>query len=131
MDEMRAAIQPVDLLLTEMPGVLTNDQKQALQAARAALQRLSRCGRENDACHVYDTENKVKFLLKTMPKKDLILLALDESHILKLMDRALQAVNYDISDRQRHEGSKPLVAGDHTRPVDGCGEGLTATTVWS
>jgi two-component system, NtrC family, sensor kinase len=41
MEEVRAAIQPVDLLLTEMPGVLTNDQKQALQAARAALQRLS------------------------------------------------------------------------------------------
>jgi FixJ family two-component response regulator/putative methionine-R-sulfoxide reductase with GAF domain len=40
-EEVRAAIQPVDLLLTEMPGVLTNDQKQALQAARAALQRLS------------------------------------------------------------------------------------------
>lgn len=32
-----------------------------------------------------------------MPKKDLILLALDESHILKLMDRALQAVNYDTA----------------------------------
>jgi PAS domain S-box-containing protein len=30
-----------------------------------------------------------------MPKKDLILLALDESHTLKLMDRALQAVNYE------------------------------------
>jgi two-component system NtrC family sensor kinase len=41
MDEVRAAIQPVDLLLTEMPGVLTNDQKQALHAARSALQRLS------------------------------------------------------------------------------------------
>lgn len=41
MDEVRAAIQPVDLLLTEMPGVLTNDQKQSLQAARVALQRLS------------------------------------------------------------------------------------------
>jgi len=40
-EEVRAAIQPVDLLLTEMPGVLTNDQKQALQTARAALQRLS------------------------------------------------------------------------------------------
>lgn len=40
-EEVRAAIQPVDLLLTEMPGVLTNDQKQSLQAARSALQRLS------------------------------------------------------------------------------------------
>jgi len=32
-----------------------------------------------------------------MPKKDLILLALDESHILKLMDRALKAVNYETA----------------------------------
>jgi PAS domain S-box-containing protein len=32
-----------------------------------------------------------------MPKKDLILLALDESHTLKLMDRALQAVNYETA----------------------------------
>lgn len=40
-EEVRAAIQPVDLLLTEMPGMLTNDQKQSLQAARSALQRLS------------------------------------------------------------------------------------------
>jgi DNA-binding response OmpR family regulator len=40
-EEVRAATQSVDLLLTEMPGVLTNDQRQALQNARAALQRLS------------------------------------------------------------------------------------------
>jgi signal transduction histidine kinase len=32
-----------------------------------------------------------------MPKKDLILLALDESNTLKLMDRALQAVNYETA----------------------------------
>jgi len=32
-----------------------------------------------------------------MPKKDLILLALDNSHILNLMDRALHAVNYDTA----------------------------------
>jgi PAS domain S-box-containing protein len=32
-----------------------------------------------------------------MPKRDLILLALDESHILKLMDRALHAVNYETA----------------------------------
>jgi PAS domain S-box-containing protein len=32
-----------------------------------------------------------------MPKRDLILLALDESHILKLMNRALQAVNYETA----------------------------------
>lgn len=41
-EELRAAIYPVDLLLTEMPGTLTKDQKQALQTTRAALQRLSR-----------------------------------------------------------------------------------------
>ncbi|GAB4448798.1 MAG: hypothetical protein OHK0041_09560 [Anaerolineales bacterium] len=40
-EEVRAVMQSVDLLLTEMPGVLTNDQRQALQTARAALQRLS------------------------------------------------------------------------------------------
>jgi signal transduction histidine kinase/DNA-binding NarL/FixJ family response regulator len=32
-----------------------------------------------------------------MPKRDLILLALDESHILKLMERALRAVNYQTA----------------------------------
>jgi len=32
-----------------------------------------------------------------MPKRDLILLALDESHILKLMERALRAVNYETA----------------------------------
>lgn len=32
-----------------------------------------------------------------MPKRDLILLALDESHILKLMNSALHAVNYDTA----------------------------------
>ena len=32
-----------------------------------------------------------------MPKKDLILLALDESHVLKLMERALRAVNYETA----------------------------------
>jgi PAS domain S-box-containing protein len=32
-----------------------------------------------------------------MPKRDLILLALDESSTLKLMDRALQAVNYETA----------------------------------
>jgi DNA-binding NtrC family response regulator len=30
-----------------------------------------------------------------MPKQDLILLALDQSHILKLMEQALRAVNYE------------------------------------
>ena len=32
-----------------------------------------------------------------MPKKDLILLALDKSHILKLMESALRAVNYETA----------------------------------
>jgi PAS domain S-box-containing protein len=32
-----------------------------------------------------------------MPKKDLILLALDDTHVLNLMDRALHAVNYDTT----------------------------------
>lgn len=41
-EELRAAIYPVDLLLTEMPGSLTKDQKQALQTTHAALQRLAR-----------------------------------------------------------------------------------------
>lgn len=41
-EELRAATYPVDLLLTEMPGTLTKDQKQALQTTRSALQRLSR-----------------------------------------------------------------------------------------
>ena len=41
-EELRAAIYPVDLLLTGKPGSLTDQQKQALQTTRAALQRLSR-----------------------------------------------------------------------------------------
>jgi GAF domain-containing protein len=41
-EELRAAIYPVDLLLTGKSGSLTDQQKQALQTARAALQRLSR-----------------------------------------------------------------------------------------
>jgi len=41
-EELHAAIYPVDLLLTGKPGTLTEEQKQALQTTRAALQRLSR-----------------------------------------------------------------------------------------
>jgi GAF domain-containing protein len=41
-EELRAATYPVDLLLTGKPGSLTEEQKQALQTTRAALQRLSR-----------------------------------------------------------------------------------------
>jgi GAF domain-containing protein len=56
-DELRAAIQPVDLLLTEMPGALTKDQRQALQTTRAALQRLSRAAEK--------TMPSVSVILKT------------------------------------------------------------------
>jgi len=41
-EEIRAAVQPMELLLSEMPGALNKDQKQALQTSRMALQRLSR-----------------------------------------------------------------------------------------
>lgn len=41
-EELRAAIYPVDLMLTGKPGTLTEEQRQALQATRAALQRLAR-----------------------------------------------------------------------------------------
>lgn len=40
-EELRAALYPVELLLSEKPGPLTDEQKRALQTARAALQRLS------------------------------------------------------------------------------------------
>jgi GAF domain-containing protein len=38
-EELRAAIQPVELLLTEMPGALTKDQKQALQRLSRAAEK--------------------------------------------------------------------------------------------
>ncbi len=41
-EELQAAIHPVDFLLTGMPGRLNEEQKQALQTTRAALQRLAR-----------------------------------------------------------------------------------------
>jgi DNA-binding response OmpR family regulator len=41
-EELRASIYPVDLLLTGKPGPLSEEQRQALQTTRAALQRLSR-----------------------------------------------------------------------------------------
>lgn len=40
-EELRAALYPVELLLSEKAGPLTDEQKRALQTARAALQRLS------------------------------------------------------------------------------------------
>jgi GAF domain-containing protein len=41
-EDLQAAIYPIDLMLTETPGPLTDEQRQALQTARAALQRLGR-----------------------------------------------------------------------------------------
>ena len=41
-EELQAAIYPIDLLLTEKAEPLTEHQRQALQTARAALQRLAR-----------------------------------------------------------------------------------------
>ena len=40
-DEVDAAVYPLNLVLTEMPGTLTPDQKKALETVRAALQRLA------------------------------------------------------------------------------------------
>lgn len=41
-EELQAAIYPIELLLTEKTGNLSEPQRQALQTARAALQRLGR-----------------------------------------------------------------------------------------
>jgi len=41
-EELQAAVYPIDLLLIEKPGNLTGTQRQALQTARSALQRLAR-----------------------------------------------------------------------------------------
>ena len=41
-EDLQTAIYPIDLMLTENPGLLTDEQRQALQTARAALQRLGR-----------------------------------------------------------------------------------------
>ena len=41
-EELQAATYPIDLLLTEKQGQLSDYQRQALQNARAALQRLAR-----------------------------------------------------------------------------------------
>ena len=41
-EELQAALYPIELLLTEKPGSLSDAQRQALQTARAALQRLGR-----------------------------------------------------------------------------------------
>ena len=41
-EDLSSAIYPVDLLLTEKPGKLSDQQRVALKAARAALQRMAR-----------------------------------------------------------------------------------------
>ena len=41
-EEVQSAVQPLDLLLEEKPGSLTEPQQQALRTTRAALQRLTR-----------------------------------------------------------------------------------------
>jgi DNA-binding response OmpR family regulator len=41
-EELQAALYPIELLLTEKPGQLSEAQRQTLQTARAALQRLGR-----------------------------------------------------------------------------------------
>jgi hypothetical protein len=42
MEDLKAATYPIDLLLTEMTGNLSDHQREALKTARAALQRMSR-----------------------------------------------------------------------------------------
>lgn len=42
MEELKAATYPIDLLLTEMTGNLSEPQREALKTARAALQRMAR-----------------------------------------------------------------------------------------
>ncbi len=41
-DDLKAATYPIDLLLTEMTGNLSEHQREALKTARAALQRMAR-----------------------------------------------------------------------------------------
>jgi DNA-binding response OmpR family regulator len=41
-EDLQAAIYPLNLVLTEMPGNLNDEQKQALQSVQAALQRVTR-----------------------------------------------------------------------------------------
>lgn len=41
-EELKTAVYPIEFLLTGKPGALNDEQKQALQTSRAALQRLAR-----------------------------------------------------------------------------------------
>jgi len=46
-NEAQAAAYPLDLVLSEMPGALSPEQRQALESVQAALQRLSRAVNPN------------------------------------------------------------------------------------
>ena len=46
-EELQTAIYPVDVLLAGKSGPLTEEQKQALQTTRAALQRLGRAAEKS------------------------------------------------------------------------------------
>ena len=48
-EELPAALYPIDLLLTEKTGQLTDDQRKALQTIRAALQRLARAAEQTNS----------------------------------------------------------------------------------
>lgn len=52
--EVQAAIYPLNLLLTEMPGALNAEQRKALESVQTALQRLARSSEKT----VVPTENK-------------------------------------------------------------------------
>jgi hypothetical protein len=41
-EDLKSATYPIDLLLTEMTGNLSDHQREALKTARAALQRMAR-----------------------------------------------------------------------------------------
>ena len=48
-EELQAALYPLELLLTEKPAPLSDEQKQALQTAQAALQRLARAAETGES----------------------------------------------------------------------------------
>lgn len=50
-NEVQAAVYPLNLLLTEMPGALNEEQKKALESVQAALQRLIRSSEKTIAPH--------------------------------------------------------------------------------
>lgn len=49
--EVQAAVYPLNLLLTEMPGALNEEQKKALESVQAAMQRLTRSSEKTIAPH--------------------------------------------------------------------------------